>query len=300
MSSINGISQHFFCFGLGYTGEALARVLLARGWRVSGTCRDPVRADRLKGLGINVHLFDGKMPLHNATKTLAEVDYLLSSVPPDKLGEAVLDHHSSDIAAMSERLAWIGYLSTTGVYGNRNGEWVDENSSLLPSSDRSQRRVEAEERWLSLGRGSSVPTHIFRLAGIYGPGRSMLDRIRLGRAQLIHRPGQVFSRIHVSDIITVLQASFANRPAGGIYNVCDDEPAAPADVAMFACNLLATTPPPLVDYSKAELSDMAKTFWADNKRVRNGKIKQKLGVKLQFPNYRAGLLDIHESEIKVN
>jgi len=280
--------RRLFCFGLGYTGAALARRLLAAGWRVAGTCREPDHAEQLRGIGVEVYLFDRETPLDDATAALADANYLLSSVPPDSAGDAVLDLHGADIAAC-QSLEWIGYLSTTGVYGSRDGDWVDENSARRPGCARSQRRVAAEDGWLALGEKISAALQIFRLAGIYGPGRSAFDQIAAGRAKRVHRTGQVFSRIHVDDIVRVLEASMAQPEDTAAYNVCDDEAAAPADVIAYACELLGIDAPPLVDFDDAELSEMARTFWADNKRVRNDRLKRDLGVELIYPNYRAGL-----------
>lgn len=298
MTANNKHSGHLFCFGLGYTGKALARALLAAGWRVGGTCREADRADELRALGVDVHLFDRDRPLDNAAEALAGVDCVLSSVPPDAQGDAVLDVHRDDIAAHADALRWVGYLSTTGVYGTREGGWVDEDSERRPGSERSRWRVAAEDAWLALGNDISVPVQLFRLAGIYGPGRSALDQVGTGRAKRVHRPGQVFSRIHIDDIVTVLRASIAQPSPGAAYNVCDDEPAPPADVIAHACELLGVAAPPLVNFDDAGLSDMAKTFWADNKRVRNDRLKRDLGVELKYANYRRGLEAIDDAATK--
>ncbi len=288
-------SGHLFCFGLGYTGTAVARNLLAEGWRVSGTCREIEHAEALTELGVEVHLFDRNPPLTDLAAALAGVDHVLSSVPPDAQGDAVLDLHGDDLVACADGLKWIGYLSTTGVYGTRDGDWVDEDSQRRPGSERAVWRAAAEDAWLALGETIAAPVQVFRLAGIYGPGRSVFERIKSGRAKRIQRAGQMFSRIHVDDIVTSLRASMDRPRAGGIYNVCDNEPAAPADVITFACQLLDISPPPLIDFEVAELSDMALTFWADNKKVRNTRLKQELGVTLQYPDYRAGLNAIFKS-----
>ncbi len=183
----------------------------------------------------------------------------------------------------------MGYLSTTGVYGDRDGGWVDEEAPLEPTGARGRKRVAAEAAWLALRRDHGVPVHLFRLAGIYGPGRNALATVQAGRAKRIDKPGQVFSRIHVDDIATVLEASMARPNPGRAYNVCDDEPAPPAEVIAHACDLLGVAPPPLVPFEQAELSAMARSFYRDNKRVSNRRIKQELGVKLAYPGYKAGL-----------
>jgi nucleoside-diphosphate-sugar epimerase len=278
-------SPHLFCFGLGYSAAALARHLLGQGWRVTGTCRDEARASELQRLGIAPVLFDRAQPIADLDRRLASVTHLLSSVPPDETGDPVLDMHGAALAAAAQRLAWIGYLSTTGVYGDRGGDWVDETSALSPSGMRGRRRLAAERAWLALPQ----PAHLFRLAGIYGPGRSALDTVRSGKAKRIVKPGQVFSRIHVEDIAAVLLASIARPEPGTAYNVCDDDAADPAEVIAFACALLGVTPPPAVPFAEAELSPMARSFYDDNKRVRNERIKHALGVSLRYPSYREGL-----------
>lgn len=277
-----------FCFGLGYTASFLARALRAEGWRVLGT-RRPGDTDKAKPSdGAETLIFDRAHAIANAPTLLASVTHLLSSVPPDEAGDPVIDVHGVDIAAARD-LQWIGYLSTTGVYGDRAGDWVDETASLRPTGERGRRRVAAETRWLDLGRRWGAPVHVFRLAGIYGPGRSAIDTVRSGRARRIVKPGQVFSRIHVADIAQVLRASMARPRPGAIYNVCDDDPAPPADVITFACELLGVPPPPPVPIEEADLSEMARNFYADNKRVSNRRIKTELGVRLLYPTYRDGL-----------
>ena len=285
-------APHLFCFGLGYSAGFLARRLLAKGWRVSGTCRGAEKQVRLKAEGIAAHLFDRARPLANAGAALSGITHLLSSVPPDEAGDPVLDLQRAEIDAVAPGLAWIGYLSTTGVYGDRAGGWVDERSDLAPSGERGRRRVAAEAAWLALRQKA----HLFRLAGIYGPGSSALDTVRAGRARRVVKPGQVFSRIHVEDIAQVLEASMARPNPGAAYNVCDDDPAPPADVIAFACSLLGVAPPPEVPIEAAELSPMARSFYDDNKRVDNARIKRELGVVLRYANYRDGLKAILDSE----
>ena len=284
----SGTAGRLFCFGLGYSALALARGLLADGWAVAGTTRSQDKADRLAADGIEVFLFDRDRPLENPAVALAGTSHLLSSAPPDALGDPVLDHHRAEIAGQ-ESLAWLGYLSTTGVYGDRGGDWVDEESELAPTGERGRRRVAAEAAWLDLWERDGLPVQLFRLAGIYGPGRSALDTVRGGTAKRIDKPGQVFSRIHVDDIATVLQASMARPRPGAAYNLCDDEAAPPQEVIAYACELLGREPPPLVPFDQAELSDMGRSFYRDNKRVSNARIKEELGVALAYPSYRVGL-----------
>jgi nucleoside-diphosphate-sugar epimerase len=283
------VSGRLFCFGLGYSALVLAERLRRRGWMVAGTCRSEANQTALARDGIAAHLFDRDRPLADLAAALAGTTHLLSSVPPDAAGDPVIDCHAGDIAAIARSLAWSGYLSTTGVYGDRGGGWVDETAPLRPSGERGQRRCAAETAWLDLWRRDGVPVHLFRLAAIYGPGRSALDQVRAGTARRIDKPGQVFSRIHVEDIAGVLEASMARPNPGAAYNVCDDDPAPPQDVVAFACALLGVEPPPLVPVGEAGLSPMARSFYDDNKRVANVRIKQELGVRLRYPSYSAGL-----------
>ena len=281
--------RRLFVFGLGYSALVLASRLRAKGWSVAGTCRGEEKQRALAAKGIKAFLFDRGRPLEDAKAILAGTTHLLSSAPPDAKGDAVLDHHVADIAALPD-LRWAGYLSTTGVYGDRGGEWIDESAGLHPSGARGAARVAAERAWLDLERfGHKV--HLFRLAGIYGPGRSALDSVRNGTARRIVKPGQVFSRIHVDDIATVLEASIARPNAGAAYNVCDDEPAPPQDVIAYAAALLGREPPPEIPYAEAAptMSEMARSFYMDSKRVANTRIKTELDVTLAYPDYRAGL-----------
>lgn len=270
-----------FCFGLGYSAEALARRWLQRGWDVAGTARGGARLAELEAMDIEAFPFDRDRRL--PTGALEEVTHLLISVPPDAEGDPVLDMAEAAIREALPELQWIGYLSTTGVYGDHDGALVDETTTPKPNAARSQRRAEAEARWQALG------AHIFRLAGIYGPGRSALDDVRTGTAKRIVKPGQVFSRIHVEDIATVLEASMARPRPGAIYNVCDDEAAPSAEVVAHACALLGVEPPPEVPFEFAHLTPMALSFWADNKRVSNRLMHEELGVHLAYPSYREGL-----------
>lgn len=285
-----------FCFGFGFSAQALAARLARAGWRIAGTCRAEEKRRQLAERGVETWLFDRDRPLAAPREALATATAVLVSAPPDGQGDPVLDHHGAEIAELD--LDWIGYLSTTGVYGDTGGALVDEDAPLNPTSARSRRRVEAEAAWLGLRRRHNLPVHVFRLAGIYGPGRSVLDQVRAGRIRRIDRPGHLFSRIHVDDIARVVQASMARPRSGGIYNVCDDEPAAQSDVVAFACALLGIEPPPPMTFDQAakEMSAMALSFWADNRRVDNTRIKQDLGVALAYSDYRAGLRAVLAAE----
>lgn len=278
-------APRLFCFGLGYTAKVLARRLLAAGWSVAGTTRTGDGLAGLAEIGAEAHVFARGRPLDPAV--LEGTTHLLASVPPDAQGDPVLAEHQGDLAKL--RLAWAGYLSTTGVYGDWRGAWVDESEPLRPSLERSWRRVEAEAGWQDLLRRHAIPVHIFRLAGIYGPGRSAVDSVRAGRAQRVIKRGQIFCRIHVEDIATVLCASMARPDPGAVYNVADDLPCPPQDPITHACELLGVEPPPEIPFEQATLNPMQASFFHDSKRVRNERIKRELGVTLKYPTYREGL-----------
>jgi uncharacterized protein YbjT (DUF2867 family) len=278
-----------FCFGLGYSARALAIRLRAEGWSVAGTARSERGLAELAGVGIPAWRFDRAHPLADLESALAGASALLISVPPDPAGDPVLDCHGPQLARLAPTLGWVGYLSTTGVYGDTGGAWVDEAAPLRPTGPRQSHRVAAERDWLELGAASGLPVHLFRLAGIYGPGRSVIDQVRAGTARRIDQPGHVFSRIHVDDIASVLAASIARPNPGAVYNVCDDEPAEPAELVGLACALLGAPLPPLLPLAAAGLSPMAASFWRDHRRVGNDRIKRELGVVLRYPYYRAGL-----------
>jgi hypothetical protein len=278
--------DRLFCFGLGYTAGFLAQELMAQGWSIAGTTRDGARGNAPANIAI--YPFTRGRPLADAPALLAGTTHLLLSIPPDAAGDPVAAEHGGDIAGLPT-LRWIGYLSATSVYGDRAGGWVDEDSPLDPGGERGRRRVIAERAWRDLRRSAGVPLHIFRLAGIYGPGRSALDAVRQGRAQRIDKPGHVFSRIHVADLVASLCASMGRPDPGAIYNLADDEPAPPEAVIAHACALLGLPLPPLIPLAGAALSPTARSFYDDNKRVANRRLKEALGIRLRYPSYREGL-----------
>jgi nucleoside-diphosphate-sugar epimerase len=283
-----------FCFGLGYCAERLARRLEARGFAIAGTTRDvAAKRQALAAPDWALHEFDGSAPLAKAEAALANTTHLLHSIMPDEQGDPVLRWHAEQIDALPD-LVWIGYLSTTGVYGDHGGEWVSEDTPRHPSKARTKRRVAAEDAWLERG------ARVFRLAGIYGPGRSALERVASGQAQRIIKPGKVFNRIHVDDVATVLEASIAQTQArareGRAYNVADGQPASSAEVLSYAAELLGVEPPPAVAFEQAEMSAMARSFWQDDVRVGNERILAELGVTLAYPDYRVGLAAALASE----
>ncbi len=273
-----------FCFGLGYSAAVLVRRLRSLGWDVAGTARSADKVAALRADGIPAWKFDGDTAMADAVTALAGATHVLVSAAPGAAGDPVLQHHGEDLRRLPH-LEWVGYLSTTGVYGDHGGAWVDETSLLKPLSARSRARAAAETAWLASG----LAVQVFRLAGIYGPGRSVIDDLRAGKGRRIDRPGHMFSRIHVEDIATVLQASMQWPNPGAIYNVCDDEPAESAAVTAYAAELIGIAPPPLVPLEEANMSPMALSFWADHKRVRNDRIKSELGVRFDYPTYREGL-----------
>lgn len=267
--------------GHGYSAQAIGAGVLDAGGRVIGTTRDPTRAEGLRAAGVEPLLWPGDLG-----PALAQATHVLCAAAPDAGGDPFLAVAREAIAASG--VGWVGYLSTTGVYGDHQGAWVDEDTPLNPGSVRAVQRVLAERQWQSLG----LPVHIFRLAGIYGPGRGPFEKVRDGTARRILKPGQVFSRIHVEDIARVVLASMRKGGPGAVLNVCDDDPAPPEDVLSHAAALLGLPEPPGVPYDEAEMTPMARSFYAESKRVRNGRMKAALGVELRYPSYREGLAAI--------
>lgn len=274
------MTRTLLSIGHGYTARALTPVLQNEGWRIIGTCRSTEGAAKLATTGVEPVVW----PDADLRPFLEEASHVLSSVAPTETGDPVLADLGQALAA-SDHLEWVGYLSTTGVYGDHGGGWVDENTPLSPSTKRGQMRVAAESAWQEL----DLALHIFRLAGIYGPGRGPFAKVRAGTARRIIKQGQVFSRIHVDDIAQVLFASITQPKAGAIYNVCDDDPAPPQDVIAYAAELLGVPVPPSVDFEAADMTPMARSFYAESKCVSNARIKSELRVKLRYPDYRTGL-----------
>lgn len=274
--------------GHGYSARALARLLVPQGWRVIGTTRRPAKTEAFRAEGVEPLIWPGDLG-----PALSQATHILASAAPDALGDPFLQA-VPDIAAA--RTQWVGYLSTTGVYGDHQGGWVDETAPLTPQSDRGRQRVVAESQWLATG----LPVHIFRLAGIYGPGRGPFEKVRDGTARRIIKPGQVFSRIHVDDIAQVLQASIHRPNPGAAYNVCDDNPCPPEEVIGHAAHLLGLPEPPAVTFAEVEptMTPMARGFYQESKRVRNDRIKTELGVRLLYPDYPQGLAALLREEVR--
>lgn len=282
--------NHLLCFGLGFSARVLAQRLAAKGWTITATSRSEDGAEAIRAKGYRALEFDGANPLPEGA--LDSVTHVVVSAPPGADGDPVLRRHAGDFAARARQFRWIAYLSTTGVYGDHGGALVTEETPLTPNTERGHKRLLAETQWLALWRAHGVPVHIFRLAGIYGPGRNQLLSLIDGTAKRVIRQGQVFSRIHVEDIANVLEASIAKPNPGGAYNVCDDEASPPQDVVEHGAKLLGLPVPPAIPFEEAELSPMARSFYADSKRVSNARLKQELGVHLSYPTYREGLAAI--------
>lgn len=275
--------------GHGYSARALAARLIPQGWRILGTTRSRENFDAIAETGVEPLLWPGE----DLGDLLRAVPNVLVSAGPGPEGDPVLLALSEEVAAAAPRLRWLGYLSTTGVYGDHGGDWVDESTPLTPSTRRGAARVQAEGAW---GAIPDLPLHIFRLAGIYGPGRGPFAKVCKGDARRIIKPGQVFSRIHVEDIAQALELSLKAPQPGGVYNLCDDDPAPPQDVIGHAAELLGLPLPPAVDFEEAEMSAMARSFYAESKRVRNDHAKAALGWQPIYPDYRAGLAALLASE----
>jgi nucleoside-diphosphate-sugar epimerase len=290
--------SNLLCFGLGYSaehfvglyGDGFARIVAT----VRGAERAAVLNARLAG-PLKALLFDGHSATPELLHAVGEADVALISIPQDEAGDPVL-RACGDAFEHASRLRSIVYLSTVGVYGDRHGDWVDEETPALPNTARSRGRLAAEQVWQDFGRRRSIPVAILRLAGIYGPGRSALTQIARGDARRIVKPGQTFNRIHVDDIAQAIDAALA-RKASGIFNVADDEPSPPGDPLLFAAQLLGAPPPPEVAYEDIAptMSPLAKSFWLECRRVNNDKLKRELGVTLRYPTYRDGLRALWEA-----
>jgi nucleoside-diphosphate-sugar epimerase len=277
---------HLFVFGLGFSASRFALSMKGEADWIGGTVRAIDDALRLSALGLRTSMFDGAHAGIGVAEAVRHATHLLVSIPPGD-GDPALAYHRDSILA-APHLKWIGYFSTVGVYGDHAGGWVDEATPVNPTSARTASRVKAEEAWQALADAKRVPLAIFRLAGIYGPGRNAFVNLADGTAHRIVKPGQVFNRIHVDDIAVVLRAALT-RGAPGTFNVADDEPAPPQDVVAFAAGLMGVAPPPEVPFDKADLSPMARSFYGESKRVRNARITSELGVGLRYPSYREGL-----------
>ncbi len=282
-----GMTQCLLSFGHGYSARATSKQMDPNSWRVIGTTRDASQLEVIRASGAEPHVWPGEVP------DLDGVTHLLISTAPTAEGDPVLAQLRDEIVARARQFTWVGYLSTTAVYGDHQGEWVDETTPTTPTAERGRWRVQAENQWAEI---PNLPLHIFRLAGIYGPGRGPFSKLKRGGLRRIIKPGQVFSRIHVDDIAQVLIASMAQPNPGAIYNVCDDEPVPPQDVIGYAAELQGLPMPPAVSFDEADLTPMARSFYNENKRVRNDRIKSELGISLLYPNYRVGLESLMQQQ----
>lgn len=281
--------MHLFCFGLGYVAIRLAKAMMAEGWAVAGTTRNPDKAAKLARIGVDAHVFAEGTPPDALAEALAPATHVVASIPPEDTSDDPDPAARALRAAAPPSLRWAGYLSSTGVYGDAGGDWVDEDTAPNPVNERAARRVAAEGAWRRYHESIGVPVDILRLAGIYGPGRSPLDQMREGRARRIVKPGQVFSRIHVDDIVLAIRACM-DRPDGlRVFNICDDEPAPPQDVIAHACALLGVAPPPEEPFATADMSEAKRRFYSGNRRVSSARIKAALGLEWHYPTYRSGL-----------
>jgi nucleoside-diphosphate-sugar epimerase len=286
------VTHTLLAVGLGYSAKALAARLKPQGWDIIGTARSAGTHQAIEALGYQAAAFDGTAPSPQLTAAIGAATHLLVSAPPDEDGDPLLLHHLRDLHA--SHIVWIGYLSTVGVYGDRGGDWVDEEEAPTPVFTRSRQRLAAEQAWEAFAARARIACDIFRLSGIYGPGRGPLERVRAGSAQAITKRDQVFNRIHVDDIATTVEAGImtaatADAPTTRLFNVTDDEPAPPQDVLAYAAGLIGAPMPEPIAYEDADLSPMARSFYMENKRVSNQRIKDVLGVRLAYPTYREGL-----------
>lgn len=281
-----------FCFGWGYSARHFYGALQRQDpkWQMSGTTTQPPKGTPTQA---DIHVFDGQTPLDNALDLLTDVSHMLISIPPQKdIGDPVLHHHGAHIAQL-KNLKWLGYLSTTGVYGDHDGGWVDEETAPSPTSSRGAQRLAAEQGWLKLWEEHQVPVHIFRLGSIYGPsiygpGRGQHAQLVKGTAKKILKSGQYFSRIHVEDIAQALTASLTHPDPGRIYNLVDNHPTHPEDVLDYVCDLMGRPHLPEITIDDTQVSPMMRSFYSENKRVRNGRMVKELGVTLKYPSYREG------------
>lgn len=281
--------KKLFCFGYGYTASYLAERLRASDWKIAGTTTDEEKYVFMKDQGIDAYLFDSSQPLADPLEALEGVTHILLSIPPSIAGDPAYLMHGVDIANIPT-LEWVGYLSTIGVYGNQDGRWIDETKMTAPTSRRGSSRLKAEEQWRELGENTGmIMPHFFRMSGIYGPGRSAIDAVRAGDSRRIEKPGHVFNRIHIEDILQVLISSINMPSPGEIYNLADDCPTPSHEVIAYACELLGYDMPPMIPFDQADIAPIVRSFYTDNKRIKNDKIKSAFGLSLIYPTYKTGL-----------
>jgi nucleoside-diphosphate-sugar epimerase len=286
--------MHVVIFGCGYSGTAIAKAFLAQGFRVSGTTRSPDKAAALRAQGVDAFVFDGDVLEADALTAMTSATHLVQSIAPREAGDPLIRLAGENIREMAPKLGWIGYLSTVGVYGDHRGNWVTEETPCVPVSGRSKERLEAEEAWMAIGQRLGVPAAVLRLSGIYGPGRNAFCNLQRGTARRLIKKDQVFNRIRVEDIGAATRF-LADRQLGGIYNVTDDLPGPPQDVIVEAARLMGVEPPAEQPFETAELTPMARSFYGENKRVSNAKLKA-AGFAFSFPTYPASLAQLIEND----
>lgn len=287
------MKPYFLIFGFGYTAKVLSSKLISQGFNVIGTKRSLDEEELEVTQGIKLINFNSP----KIEDYLSQASHILISIPPtNSMGDSVLIKYGDMIRKQAGQLKWLGYLSSTGVYGNHEGAWVDEKSMCIPHTPTAIQRLEAEQAWLSFAKINQLPLQVFRLSGIYGPGRNVFERLQRGKNQSIYKKEQVFCRIHVEDIVSVLLASMNCINNLAIYNVSDDEPTPLHTVELYASSLLQREPPPLVPFTEASLSPLEKEFYSNNRRVSNLKIKKELHITLKYPTFREGLTQIWKDD----
>lgn len=280
------MDRHLFCFGYGYCAQAVVKHMAVseKDWTFSGTKRNKINDQFAE-----VHQFDSMLALPR------DITHILVSIPPKDDGDVALQRFAKHIA-MLPKLQWVGYISSTGVYGDAKGEWVDENSPIQPNNPFSKKRILAEHQWQDFCGQHKIPLTIFRIAGIYGPGRSALDQVLSDKAVVIDTPNHVFSRIHIDDIAHIIHEAIEDyKHSEGIFNLADDNPSSAKDVIQYACTLLNVPSPKPVTLEEANLSEMGKVFYSECKRVKNEKVKKHFKLKLKYPSFREGLMGIMNS-----
>lgn len=292
-------------FGAGFSGLRIGGTCVEAGAEVSGTTRGRDKFSQFKQVGLTPLIFDGETVNETVFDVLASITHLVVSVAPPRQENTVAANQIVDpvlqtfgdhvLSGIAPKLKWIGYLSTVGVYGNHDGAWVDEKTPVTPASERSRLRVRAEAEWFAAGSRVNLPVAVFRLSGIYGPGRNALKAADDGKARRLVKKDQVFNRIHVDDIATAVKAA-AETETSGIFNITDNEPAPPQDVVAFAHELMGKVPPPEIDFETVDLSPMARSFYGENKRVSNAKSKRELDIDYAWPDYRTSLKRMWEEE----
>ena len=280
-------------FGFGYTAKFMCQKFSKKNWEVFCTTRFKEKAKEIKSLNATPIFFDDEEKIESV---LSKNSYILSTAPPENSKDPVVENYGHLLKENSERVKWVGYLSTTSVYGDKKGEWVTEDTELEPNLERSISRVAAENSWIKLGENLLIKTVIFRLAGIYGPGRSLVDRLMKDEdVYIVDKPAHLFNRIHVDDIVGAIEMAISSKSEAKIFNLSDDLPAKQLDVAKFAASLLKRKSPQTVSLESDLVSEMARSFYKEEKKVSNTRLKDELGYKLVFPSFKEGLFSIHKN-----